>query len=197
MKLGRKMFKGGQNLYKMGMYISSYFPIFLMIFINNMESISLNSFYKNVCENNLFWAIIFIIMGSSLLIISDFLTQLKKSKNNNTKPINIKMSALETNESEIINYFITFLIPILTLDPTRWPSIISNMILIIVVGVYFVKNNLLSFNILFLIMNYRIYKDRSANIYISEKGFNVATDNELEAYQFNNSNIYFIQKKTK
>ncbi|WP_206748192.1 hypothetical protein, partial [Staphylococcus pseudintermedius] len=68
---------------------------------------------------------------------------------NNTKPIKVELHELKLNEYEIINYFITYLIPILTLDPSRWTSILSNGILIILVGIYFVRNNLLSFNIMF------------------------------------------------
>ncbi|QOY78899.1 hypothetical protein IRZ54_04825 [Staphylococcus aureus] len=166
MKLGRRLHKGWQNLYKMGMYISPYSPIILMIFINNMESISLNSFLKTFYDNDLFWTIIFITIGFSLIISSDFLERLKKSTSNNTRPINIELTTLKINESEIINYFITYLIPILTLNPTKWTSIISNMILILLVGIYFIKNNMLSFNILFLVINYRIYKGSRDNIYI-------------------------------
>lgn len=195
MKLTNKIYKGGQNIYKMGMYISSYIPIFLMIFINSMDEISLEGVFDAFHKNKWFWLFIFIIMGLCLFVICDFLKQLDRSASNNTKPINIELANLEVNESEIINYFITYLIPILTLDPSKWPSILSNIILIILVGIYFVRNNLLSFNILFLLMNYRIYKDQYTNIYISKVNYNKAISNNLEAYQYNNSNIYWLVKK--
>ncbi|WP_214551039.1 hypothetical protein, partial [Staphylococcus pseudintermedius] len=174
-----------------------YIPIFIMIFINKMERLNFASIFKTIQGNFNFWILIIFISGICLIIISDFLSQIEKSTLNNTKPIKVELHELKLNEYEIINYFITYLIPILTLDPSRWTSILSNGILIILVGIYFVRNNLLSFNIMFLIMNYRIYKDKNENIYISKHTYNKATSKNLIAFQYDESNIYYLTVQNK
>ncbi|KAA9273398.1 hypothetical protein F6I12_11525, partial [Staphylococcus epidermidis] len=158
--------KGGINIYKMNLYISSYIPIFLMIFIKSMESISLKQILITFLKNWIFWGAIILLCIICVIVLFDFLKSLKSTEQNNTKSIDLSDKNIKSHESEVLNYFITFLIPILTLNPVSWPSIGSNIILILLVGIYFVKNNLLSFNILLIVLNYNIYKDQYSNIYI-------------------------------
>lgn len=178
----------------MSLYISSYIPIFLMIFINDMESIGFIQIKNTFLKNWIFWAIITVIILVCIVALWDFIKELKKTKNKNTPPVKLTDKEIKSHESEILNYFVTFLIPILTLDPTNWPSILSNAILIFLVGIYFVKNNLLSFNILLIILNFNIYKDQYSNIYITKASINEIKIKKLKAYQYNQTNIFFIPK---
>ena len=57
------------------------------------------------------------------------------------------------------------------------------------------KNNLLSFNILLIILNFSIYKDQYSNIYITKANINEITIEKLDAYQYKKSNIFYIPKK--
>ncbi|MBV5103464.1 hypothetical protein [Mammaliicoccus sciuri] len=187
--------KGGDIVFKTGMFFSSFTPIFIMIYLNNMKELSFLDFYQAFTRNNIFWLTIFLTLGISFFIISHFIHKLEDAKNMGTEPMNLNDKKIISNESEIINYFITYLIPIITLDPNKWPSIIGNFILIIVIGVYFIKNNLLSFNILLLICGYRIYKDQFSNIYITKCNFVEMKINKVKAYRIDtSSNIYYISR---
>ncbi|MFK3832761.1 hypothetical protein [Staphylococcus saprophyticus] len=190
-----KIRKGGTNLYKMSLYITSYIPIFLMIFINHMNTISFEEIINSFLRNWIFWSIIVLIFVICGFVLCDFLKQLKNTNKNYTKPIKLSDKKLQSNESEVINYFITYLIPILTLNPYQWTSIISNSLLIMVVGIYFVKNNLLSFNILLIILNFSIYKDQYSNIYITKANLSEIAIKKLEAYQYRQTNVFYIPKK--
>lgn len=190
--------KGIDYMYKFGLYFSSYLPIFLMIFLNNMNNLSLQSLKETLYNNISFWILMLFSLGICLIIMGRFVYFLYGTFKNNTSPVEVNKKELKTNESEIINYFITYLIPILTLDPSKWPSILSNMILIVIVGIYFVKNNLLTFNILLLICNFRIYKDEYSNIYITKCSFLDIKTNNTIAYRYGtSSNIFFIFNKKK
>ncbi|WP_411848552.1 hypothetical protein, partial [Staphylococcus pseudintermedius] len=59
-------------IYKMMLYISSYIPIFIMIFINKMERLNFASIFKTIQGNFNFWILIIFISGICLIIISDF-----------------------------------------------------------------------------------------------------------------------------
>ncbi|HAR4535575.1 TPA: hypothetical protein PIW27_000178 [Staphylococcus aureus] len=187
--------KGGINIYKMNLYISSYIPIFLMIFIKSMENISLKQISITFLKNWMFWGAVILLCVICILVLLDFLKNLKSTEQNNTKSIDLSDENIKSHESEVLNYFITFLIPILTLNPVSWPSIWSNIILILLIGVYFVKNNLLSFNILLIVLNYNIYKDQYSNIYISKASINEIKIHNLKAYPYKQTNVFYISKK--
>lgn len=187
--------KGGINIYKMNLYISSYIPIFLMIFIKSMKNISLKQILITFLNNWIFWGAIILLCIICTIVLLDFLKNLKCTEQNNTKSIDLSDKNIKSHESEVLNYFITFLIPILTLNPVSWPSICSNIILILLVGIYFVKNNLLSFNILLIILNYNIYKDQYSNIYISKASINEIKIHDLKAYPYKQTNVFYISKK--
>lgn len=194
MKILKKLKKGGINLYKLSLFTTSYIPIFLMIFINNMNDVSIKEVQNTFMKNWIFWVVILVVFIMSLLVLCDFLKELKNTENQNIKPVELSDKKLENHESEIINYFVTFLIPILTLNPLQWNSILSNVLFIALVGIYFVKNNLLSFNILLIILNFSIYKDQYSNIYITKANTNEIIIKKLGAYQYKQSNIFYIPK---
>lgn len=163
-----------------------------MIFINNMPELSTEGLLSAFNKNVYFWGAISALIIASLLLVLDFICRLKKTQFMNKKPINLNNRKLINNESEVLNYFIMYLIPILTLNPEEWTSIASNFLLVSIVGLHFVKNNLLSFNILLLIFNYNIYKDQYSNIYITKRKLNDMYMNNLTAYQYEQYKIYFI-----
>lgn len=195
MSFFKKVKKGGINLYKMSLYTTSYIPIFLIIFINNMNNISFKEVQNTFIKNWVFWGLVILIFSGCIIVLCDFLKELKNTKEQNIKPIKLSDKKIKNHESEILNYFVTFLIPILTLNPFQWASILSNVLLIVLVGMYFVKNNLLSFNILLIILNFSIYKDQYSNVYITKANINEIMIKELDAYQYKQSNIFYIPEK--
>lgn len=58
------------------------------------------------------------------------------------------------------------------------------------------KNNLLSFNILLIVLNYNIYKDQYSNIYISKASINEIKIHDLKACQYKQMNVFYISKKS-
>lgn len=179
--------------FKTLLYISSYIPILLMIFLNNLEEFSSESILDLYCTNVWFWnssILILLISISSFIVFIYMLKNLHKQNKDGTTLNNIH---LKSNEGETLSYFITYLVPLLTLDINNLPSICMNVILIVLIGIYFVKNNFLHFNVLLLLFNYRIYTDEDENIYISKKTIINIKVNKLKAYNFDDSSLYYIK----
>lgn len=175
-------------IFKWLVFISSYVPIFIMIFLKNLSSFSISSFTKTWNNGKYFWIATLIISGISITALIFWLCLLKKlsRENSNEYPI----GQVKADDTEILNFFVTFIIPILSLNPSSWPSIAMNGFLLIIEGIYFVGNNALYFNILLIFARYHIYS-WNENIIITKKRKEELVPNMM-ASQVGTTNIFYI-----
>ncbi|MHC0552096.1 hypothetical protein [Salinicoccus sp. CNSTN-B1] len=146
-------------IFKWSMYISSYVPLFILIYLKQAElhDISLLSVWSlNIC----FWTICITLSVLGLIIFFNWLWGKPNTTReySNIKPIN----------TEVLNYFITYLIPLLSLDVTNIYSIILNAILFFIIGLIHVRSNLYHLNTLLIILGYSIYQSDDDYILISK-----------------------------
>lgn len=176
-------------LFKGSVFISAYIPVFIMIFLNNLKSFEFKNIKKTWESNIWLWIILIIIGTISLCALFLWLNLMKKESDDKTQrryePKNIKRY-----DSEILNYFVTFIIPILSLRPTSLPSIMMNLLLVVIEGIYYISNNVLYFNVILLIAGFHIY---SAN---DESYIIVSRKTKEEIYfercvQIGTTNIYY------
>lgn len=161
-----------------------------MIMLDNMKSFSLNELKRVYGINPAFWIGSLALTLLSSLALAFWLKQMKiEAASTKDKS---KLKNLESHDGEVMNYFTSYIIPILSLDIGSNTSIIMNLILIIVVGIYFIRNNNLHYNILLLIIGYHIYSDDVNNIVISKKKLYNINNKGLEAEQIGTSNIFYI-----
>ncbi|MGW7975321.1 hypothetical protein BU116_13225 [Staphylococcus xylosus] len=80
MNISKKVKRGGGNLYKMSLYTTSYIPIFLLIFINNMNNVSFKEMQNTFIKNWIFWGIMIVRFIVCILALCDFLNELKNKK---------------------------------------------------------------------------------------------------------------------
>ena len=186
MKEGNQM----NALFKTFMFSSSYIPVLFMIFLNEMEALNYKSFVKVFEMNTIFWIVSLIVSILSTGAMWLWLRTMKKDALESSKLY--KMENLKSYENEVLTYFVTFIIPIQTLKVNSYPSILMNIILISIVGIYFIKNNMLHFNPLLIILGYHIYSDDDENIIITRKDKYTIKNDNLEADQVGTSNIYYI-----
>lgn len=177
-------------LFKWVIFISSYVPIFVMIFLNNLSNFTFYSLKKTWQINTLFWWILIIISIVSVIILFCWLYLLKKESKSDKAAIQIH--EFRSYDSEVLNYFVTFIIPILSLNPSSWPSIVMNLFLLIVEGMYFVSNNALYYNILLIICRYHLYTIAGDNIVITKKKKSELLFDIPKAKQVGTTNIYYI-----
>ena len=176
-------------VFKWIIFVSSYVPVFIMIFLNNLKKFNLDELKNTWNLNQVFWMVLIGVSIISILILFIWLIILK-TESKNKESFDIKK--LNAYDSEVLNYFVTFIIPILSLKPDSIPSIIMNLLLLLVEGIYFVSNNALYYNVLLIIFGYHIYTFGDDNIVVTRKKRSDLAFNESRASQIGTTNIFYL-----
>lgn len=178
--------------FRIGLFLSSYTPVVIMIFLNDMKEFSLKQVGITFHKNTVFWSILTGIFVASLLMLVLWLVRMARNAQKQVKLYEIY--DIKNNDGEVLSYFVTFVIPILSLKIDSAPSIVMNVMIIALVGIYFVQNNVLHFNPLLLLAGYHIYSDSADHIIISRCDKYTIKNKGLKADQFGSSNIFYIKK---
>lgn len=179
---------------RLRMFISSYFPLYtiLLILYNN----EFNSFckMKNIIKFNDVKISIFILFLIGLCLISiitciDLIT---------TKGIeNHVITSIESTGDTIISYLMTYIVPILSINPNENEKLIVNIILYLLIGFMYVKLKIVYLNPLWLFCGYYIYKGDNNSVIISN--FEYGELRSLMGENLKSSlicdKIYLIRKK--
>lgn len=155
----------------------------------NIKYIIKYSFKKNPW----FFIIVLIIILISLLMTCTIILL----KSNNTLSLDYKLVKNKTND--VLNYFITYLLPILSLNINDVASIIINSIAFIIIGLLYVKSNQLYLNPLLLLVGYYVYEVND-RIIISKKSIEtlqIAIHNSSLQVRQISKNIYIEKTKLK
>lgn len=172
------------------LFISSYIPVFIMIFLANLNKFSLHELKKAWKLNPVFWWVLIILTVVSLIILIFWLYLLKKQAKLKNKSVKVDNYVLK--DSDVLNYFVTYIIPILSLKPDSLPSIIMNLMLIIIEGIYFVGNNAVYYNVMLIASGYHIYSFGNGNIIITRLSKQDLIFDKRDAKQIGTTNIYYI-----
>ena len=68
-----------------------------------------------------------------------------------------KNESIKNGSNDIFNYFITYLIPILSMDIQDNISLIINFLIFIIIGLLYIKSDNLHLNPLLILINYEIF----------------------------------------
>lgn len=183
------------TVFKWILYFSSYVPVFFMIFLKKLKAFTGKEFQKTWNLNSNFWIILIVMSVLTLIALIFWLIILKKETEIKTKSIEVSKYVLK--DSEVLNFFVTYIIPILSLEPNSLPSIVMNLILIIIEGIYFVGNNAVYYNVMLILMGYHIYAFGNNNIVITRLSNSELVFNKRRAKQVGTTNIYYISGKIK
>lgn len=164
---------------KMSMFISSYFPLYIMLLILHFGKL------KTILDVVTVKKVAFLIcMGTGILIsiLSTFIIL----KGAGTKQLLV--SELERPDDTIISYMMTYIIPILSIDFQDYGVIAVNFILFLLIGYLYIRLNLLYLNPLWSMMGFLAYRVNSEVVVITNikyaelkrlkklKGYYVAND---------------------
>lgn len=145
------------NFYRSLLFLSSFMPLYLILivkFYNFEEGIIVNFSERTVIHS--------ILIGLIVLSILIFLYFLRCEMNAEES-----FGDIENVNIEILSYFIIYIVPLTTLQPNDINSIIINLILFFVIGVFYVNGNLFYLNIMFTLTGFNLYKDNTGVIIIS------------------------------
>ncbi|MBK0348217.1 hypothetical protein JDW15_06160 [Aerococcaceae bacterium zg-ZJ1578] len=178
------------TVFKILIFISSFIPMEIMLFIKNMNELSIAHLCVTYNKNRFFWIVTLVLTIISFITLLIWLRVIKKEASSNGKKY--FLGEISSQDGEVLSYFVTYIYPLMELDLSSNSSILVNLFLIIVQGVFFVRNNTLHFNVLLLLLGFRIYSDDSENIIISQKPKYEIVNKKLKVDQIGTSNIYYI-----
>lgn len=169
------------------MFISSYFPLYIMIIILYLSKIEKGFLEKNIL------IIIFAALTLILIFISVIsVILLKLGKGTQEKVIN---NNLENPDDTVLSYIMTYIIPLITNGDRSKEVYIVDILLFILIGYIYLRLNLIYLNPLWAMFGYIIYRDANKEIVITNISREVLRHKErLKGYYISN-NIFIAHKK--
>lgn len=175
-------------LFKICIYISNYIPLFFLIFIKQLEN-----GYPDISPNVLFlshWVLWVSLILISILSSLSLLIWLKFQNNSEEIPSHLEMKNLD-----ILNYFITYLIPLLSLDIYNIYSLILNFVLFIIIGIYQIKSNALEMNLILILLGYNVFTGNKGKIFITKLSIDDLYNNHFKVSQIGSTKFFICRKK--
>nr|DAR70296.1 MAG TPA: hypothetical protein [Caudoviricetes sp.] len=151
------------NLVKIMMFLSSYFPLYIMILIIYFEK------YFDICTNPTIRKSLFLFAVITAIVISIFSFILLCKSSGDRE---LTFQKVERPDDTIISYIMTYIIPLLSIDITKNSTIIVNFLLFIVIGYLYIRLNLVYLNPLWAIFGYVSYRIDEDKILITNIPYN-------------------------
>jgi hypothetical protein len=150
--------------YRIGLYVSSFFPLYVLLIINNYEYFSS---FKKLKKIFLFQQLLPSLFGITLLIlifISIISIVVIKTVSLNERR---QFKGICKTEDKLLNYVVTYLVPILSIKVDEGKSLMVNACLFSLLGYIYVKNSLVYLNPLFLFFKYNVFITDKHEVVIS------------------------------
>ena len=168
------------------MFISSYFPLYIMIIIFHFAKITKGFLGKNISIIGFATLTLILILISVLSVIL-----LKLEKGTQEKSIN----NLENPDDTVLSYIMTYIIPLITNGDNSKEVYIGNIFLFVLIGYIYLRLNLIYLNPLWAMFGYIIYRDDNKEIIITNVPRETLRHKEkLKGYYISND-IFVAHKK--
>lgn len=134
-----------QEYVKIFLFLSSYIPLFLVLAIKN---------YTNPHA----------VMAMSILILVPFLFLIYTfHKASRMSGEYVEITSIENRSNQFLEYIIAYIIPFLGFNLNSVPDLISVLIIFIMIGVLYIKSDLIYMNPILNLLNYTLYKVNTKN----------------------------------
>lgn len=164
-RLKKKLMNVPVTLTRIFFFLSSYIPLYILLIIANIDiEEGVLKGIINLFTRNVFWTIIYILILLPLLIFLLFLLKKPQSKE--------KPNVYQSVEDNLISYIMTYITPLLTIDIANNQddrTVIINIFLFFIIGLLYVKQDLIYLNPTFLLLGFNIYKDSQKDRYVITK----------------------------
>jgi len=136
---------------KIGLFLSSYFPLFLILALRDWFNL---------------WAwILVIVVGIFCIFIWLLLFRVSRSRTSEK----YKVINSENRVRDSLNYLVPYIIAFMNFDLNRWQDSTALALLLYILFVVYVNSNLLYVNPLLSIFKYKIYYAEVTKPYISDR----------------------------
>lgn len=138
------------------MFITSYVPLYLLLIISNLNIVKWSDWksienWQKAFLDNLCFNLIMILLSIISVIVLICVNCLKSNSHMECSEVEIKNSA-----GDILNYFITYLFPLLSMQIDNSTSILVNVVVFIIIGLLYVKSDLVYLNPMLILFHYDI-----------------------------------------
>ena len=184
------------KIFKILLFWSSYIPIFIMVFLANLHDFSKASIRALLSANPALWIALVVISILSLTANDWWLSSMEVEFEESSKdPIDISTWKLES--PNITNFLILCIVPVLTLKPESSPTIVMNLIIMLIMSVYAVRNNVGYYNFWLVLEGYHTYTFDGKVIISKYKRGDLPFRNAEKAIQIGTTNVYYVGKVKK
>lgn len=181
------------KIFKILLFWSSYIPIFILVFLSNLHDFSKTSVKTLLSANPWLWIALFVIIVLSSAASDWWLSSMELEFEKTSKdPIDISNWKLES--PSITNFLILCIVPVLTLKPDSSPTIVMNLIIMLIMSVYVARNNVGYYNFWLVLEGYHTYTFDGKVIISKYKRGDLPFRNAEKAIQIGTTNVYFIGK---
>lgn len=166
---------------KLVLFISSYLPLYPLLIYKEWDKIVENVVKGTVIldrDKKLFIVLLLFLFAISIIGILRFLF----TKSN--KKLFIEEN-LHSSGDNVISYIMSYLVPMLSIDVNDHRSLVINLSLFIVIGVLYVRNDLVYLNPVLSLLGYRFYTSDSGVIILTR--FSLG---KLDSLRANGNKVY-------
>jgi len=150
----------GLNIFiKLIMFISSYFPLYVMLIILYSGKI-----VTGFDEKNIGWIIFFVVLLILIFISFGSVILLKAGTGNREKKIN----SLERPDDTVLSYIMTYIIPLIANEDSSVEVYVVNILLFLLIGYIYLRLNLIYLNPLWAMFGHIVYRDSDKDIIITD-----------------------------
>lgn len=153
-------------------YMSSFMPLYILLIVQNIQfkdkngqfsiKIFLNQFHINNQPEVYFWyglAFLFVLSLFGCLLFFGVYTK----KNGRTG----KIVDAEFIREDTMGYIVTYIVPLISMNISSSRSLFINLMLFIIIGTFYVKNDQIFMNPLYNLFGYNIFSTEKG-IYITK-----------------------------
>lgn len=152
------------TFFRAGLYVSSFFPLYIFLIIDNYEYVSTIDALKDILFfEDLLPSIFFLVLLILMVISITALIIITKIKLNEWH----SFEGIYKTEDNLLSYIVTYLVPLLSIEITEGKSLLVNAGLFSLLGFIYVKNSLVYLNPLFLFFKYNIFLTKNNEVIIS------------------------------
>ncbi len=186
------------TLYKFNLYNLSLIPLYLIFIIQYIkiepflkwdDTIFKRDYFYDIIICN--WQVTFFI----LLIICALFSYLFFKKNSNYgKKGSKQFSEITTSDFDHLTFLSTYIIPLITFNLNEPRSFVVVIVLLLMIGIIYIKSNLYYLNPTLLLFGYKVYKAKSDKkaVVLIIKGSLSHISEEMN-YKDLGNNIYLIK----
>lgn len=173
---------------KINMFITSYFPLYVIMLLMLRED------YKVVfLKDKIDWPATITVMVLLLLSVISIFCTVDLFRTKGTE-LHTFLSPTPTGD-DVLSYLMTYVVPLLSEGTLSYRWFVVNVTLFLLIGIMYVKLDLVYLNPLWLLLGYRTYTIDNGVLLISNVPYDILKQGELLKGTYLTAKVYLVRQK--